>query len=87
VYSHGLREATKNRASDPQLADYFLVRRRIIRVDGAGQDAVQTPPAWMPGCNVVPSFDRHMTDAMISPASHSEVHPIEPQALLSMVLA
>jgi hypothetical protein len=69
------------------LADYFLVQRRIIPVDGAGQDAVQTPPVCIPGCKVVPSLDRHVTDAMISPASHSEEQPIEPQALLSTVLA
>ena len=30
------------------------------------------PPVWMPGCKVVPSLDRQVTDAMISPVSHSE---------------
>jgi hypothetical protein len=41
----------------------------------------------MLGCKVVPSLDRHVTDAMISPASHSDEQPIEPQALLSTALA
>jgi len=45
------------------------------------------PPVWMPGCKVVPSLDRQVTDAMISPVSHSEGRLIEPQALLSTVLA
>jgi hypothetical protein len=61
---------------------YFFEQISVIPLDGVGHDAVQMPPLWMLGCNVVPSFDRQVAAAMISPAPHSEVHPIEPQLLL-----
>jgi hypothetical protein len=63
-----------------------LLQRSTMPDDGAGQDAVQTPPVWMLGCSVPPSRDRHIAEAMISPEPHSDAHPIEPQALLSTVL-
>ena len=66
--------------------DYFLAQSRIIPVAGVGQDAVQIPPAWMLGCGVAPSPDRQVTEAMISPTPHSEVHPTELQVLPSMDL-
>jgi hypothetical protein len=43
-------------------------------LDGAGQDAVQTPPVWMLGRSVLPSRDRHIAEAMISPEPHSDAH-------------
>lgn len=66
---------------------YFLEQSRIIPVDGVGHDAVQMPPLWMLGCSVVPWFDRQVTEAMISPAPHSDVHPTEPQVSLPIDLA
>ena len=56
-------------------------------VEGVGHDAVQIPPLWMLAGKVVPSLDRQVADAMISPTSHSEVQPTELHALLSMDLA
>jgi hypothetical protein len=67
--------------------NYFLVQSRIMPVDGVGQDAVQIPPEWMLGCRVAPSFDKHVTEAITSPAEHSEVHPIDPHAVPSIDLA
>jgi len=66
---------------------YFFEQSRVIPVDGVGHDAVQMPPRWMLGCSVAPSFDRHVTEAMISPTPHSEVHPTEPQVSLPIDLA
>ena len=65
---------------------HFLEQSSTIRVDGVGHDAVQIPPAWMLGGSVVPWFDRHVTEAMISSAPHSEVHPIEPHVVPSIDL-
>jgi hypothetical protein len=65
---------------------YFLEQSRVMPLDGVGHDAVQIPPLWILGCNVVPSFDRHVTEAMISPTPHSEVHPTEPQVSLPIDL-
>jgi hypothetical protein len=66
---------------------YFFEQSSTIPVDGVGQEAVQIPPVRMLGEGLAPLFDRHMAEAMISPAPHSEVHPIEPHALLSTDLA
>jgi hypothetical protein len=66
---------------------YFFEQSSTMPVDGVGQDAVQIPPVWMLGCKVVPSRDRQVADAMISPTSHSDVQPTELHALLSMDLA
>jgi hypothetical protein len=63
-----------------------LEQSSTIPVDGCGQDAVQMPPARMLGGRVAPALDRQVTEAMISPVPHSEVQPIEPQALLSIDL-
>jgi hypothetical protein len=52
--------------------------------DGAGQ-AVPDAPDMDAGLQGHP-VARQATEAMISPTSHSEVHPQDPLALLSMVL-
>jgi hypothetical protein len=67
--------------------DYFFEQSSTIPLDGVGHDAVQIPPAWMLGGGVAPSLDRHVTEAMISPTPHSEVHPTEPHVVLSIDLA
>jgi hypothetical protein len=66
---------------------YFFEQSNTIPVAGVGQDAVQIPPVWMLACEVAPSPDRQVADAMISPTAHSDVQPTELQALLSMDLA
>ena len=79
-----LFEATRIPRND--LGLHFLEQSSTIRVDGVGHDAVQIPLAWMLGGSVVPWFDRHVTEAMISSAPHSEVHPIEPHVVPSIDL-
>jgi hypothetical protein len=69
------------------IKNYFFEQSSTIPLDGVGHDAVQIPPAWMLGCRVAPSLDRHVTEAMISPTPHSEVHPTEPHVVLSIDLA
>jgi hypothetical protein len=71
VYSRIGREATK---IGGWCCDWLIISwwRSTIPADGAGQDAVRMPPVWMPGCKVVPSLDRQVIDATISPVSHSE---------------
>jgi hypothetical protein len=66
--------------------NYFFEQSNTIPVDGVGHDAVQIPPARILGCRVAPSLDRQVAEAMISPGPHSEVHPTEPHALLSIDL-